>query len=83
MRASRLLDRVGNKRLIIGLPPIRYIWFGYAYIVIPYRRKGSLEVVCRSLIARFRILRYSSYILKSPLGLTLLARNFFPIATTS
>ena len=48
---SRLLGRVGNKRLIIGLPPIRYIWFGYAYMVILYRRKGSPEVVCRGLIA--------------------------------
>ena len=44
MRASRLSGRVGNKRLITGLPA-RCIWFGYAYIVIPYRRKGSPEVV--------------------------------------
>jgi hypothetical protein len=79
VRASRLLGRVGNKRLIIGLLPIRCIWFGYVYIVIPYRRKGSPEVVCRGLIARFRTLRHSSYILKSSLGLTLLVRNFFPL----
>jgi hypothetical protein len=41
----RLSGRIGNKRLITGLPPARYIWFDYAYnVVIPYRRKGSPEV---------------------------------------
>ena len=42
---SRLSGRVGNERLITGLPPARCIWFGCAYVVIPYRRKGSPEVV--------------------------------------
>ena len=45
MGKSRPSGRVGNKRLITGLPPTRYIWFNYAYnIVILYRRKGSPEV---------------------------------------
>ena len=45
MGKSRLLGRVGNKRLITGLPHIRCIWFDYAYnVVILYRRKGSPEV---------------------------------------
>ena len=36
---------MGNKRLITGLPPARCISFDYVYnVVIPYRRKGSLEV---------------------------------------
>ena len=42
---------MGNERLITGLPLARCIWFGYAYVVIPYRRKELLEVVYHSLIA--------------------------------
>jgi hypothetical protein len=42
---SRPSGRVGNERLITGLPPTRCIWFDCAYnVVIPYRRKGSPEV---------------------------------------
>ena len=45
MGKSRLSSRVGNKRLIIGLPPTRYMFFGLiARIVILYRRKGLLEI---------------------------------------
>ena len=48
MGKSRPSGRVGNKRLITGLPPTRYMfffWFDYAYnVVILYRRKGSPEV---------------------------------------
>ena len=45
MCKSRPLGRVGNKRLITGLPPAKYMWFDYAYnVVIPYRRKGSPEI---------------------------------------
>ena len=45
MGKSRPLSKVGNKRLITGLPPIKYMFFGLiARIVIPYRRKGLLEV---------------------------------------
>ena len=43
--------RVGNKRLITGLPLVRCIWFSYAYVVILYRKKGLLEVVCPGSIA--------------------------------
>ena len=45
MGKSRPLGRVGNERLITGLPPARCMWFNCAYnIIIPYKRKGSLEV---------------------------------------
>ena len=76
---SRLSGRMGNERLITGLPPARCIWFDYAYnVVIPYRRKGSPEVE----IAMVRWLEYvrrrSSCVPKSPLGLTLPARKIFP-----
>ena len=45
MGKSRPLGRVGNKRLITGLLPVRCMFFGLiARIVILYRRKGSPEV---------------------------------------
>ena len=45
MGKSRPSGRVGNKRLITGLPPARCMFFSLiARIVIPYRRKGSLKV---------------------------------------
>ena len=45
MGKSRPLGRVGNERLITGLPPTRYMFFNLiARIVILYRRKGSPEV---------------------------------------
>ena len=45
MGKSRPSGKVGNKRLITGLLPVRCIWFDCTYnIVIPYRRKGSPEV---------------------------------------
>ena len=45
MGKSRPSGKVGNKRLITGLPPARYMFFGLiARIVILYRRKGSPEV---------------------------------------
>ena len=45
MGKSRPLSKVGNERLITGLPPAKCIWFDYIYnIIIPYRRKGLLEV---------------------------------------
>ena len=45
MGKSRPSGRVGNERLITGLPPVRCMFFGLiARIVILYRRKGSPEV---------------------------------------
>ena len=45
MGKSRPSGRVGNERLITGLLPARYMFFGLiARIVILYRRKGSPEV---------------------------------------
>ena len=45
MGKSRPSGKVGNKRLITGLLPIKCMFFGLiARIVILYRRKGSLEV---------------------------------------
>ena len=47
MGKSRPSGRVGNERLITGLPPARcmFFWFNCAYnVVIPYRGKGSPEV---------------------------------------
>ena len=45
MGKSRPSGKVGNERLITGLPPTRCMFFGLiARIVIPYRRKGLPEV---------------------------------------
>ena len=45
MGKSRPSGRVGNERLITGLPPARCMFFSLiARIVILYRRKGSPEV---------------------------------------
>ena len=45
MGKSRPSGRVGNKRLITGLPPVRCMFFSLIVrIVILYRRKGLLEV---------------------------------------
>ena len=47
MGKSRPSGRVGNERLIIGLPPARcmFFWFNCAYnIIILYKKKGSPEV---------------------------------------
>ena len=45
MGKSRPSGKVGNERLITGLPPVKCMFFGLiARIVILYRRKGLPEV---------------------------------------
>ena len=93
---SRPSGRMGNKRLIIGLPPTRYIWFDCAYnVVMPYRRKGSLEVeiavvrqleyVRRDVVAMFLSLRKAyppSKIFFFPSPLRRSARDVLPYVTS-